>query len=105
MEAFGVRRDRAEVMGVAAVVFTTLGEWLGAKQLLVPAVGVREGILLGILNSQPGMVSQVAVAATWISRAISFVAELAISLVLWMAVRGHLAESAEPVAKRRPEAV
>jgi exopolyphosphatase/guanosine-5'-triphosphate,3'-diphosphate pyrophosphatase len=45
MEAFGVRRDRAEVMGVAAVVFTTLGEWLGAKQLLVPAVGVREGIL------------------------------------------------------------
>ena len=45
MEAFGVRRDRAEVIGVAAVVFTTLGEWLGAKQLLVPAVGVREGIL------------------------------------------------------------
>lgn len=45
MEAFGVRRDRAEVMGVAAVVFATLGEWLGAKHLLVPAVGVREGIL------------------------------------------------------------
>jgi exopolyphosphatase/guanosine-5'-triphosphate,3'-diphosphate pyrophosphatase len=45
MEAFGVRRDRAEVMGVAAVVFTTLGEWLGARQLVVPAVGVREGIL------------------------------------------------------------
>jgi exopolyphosphatase / guanosine-5'-triphosphate,3'-diphosphate pyrophosphatase len=45
MEAFSVRRDRAEVMGVAAVVFTTLGEWLGARQLLVPAVGVREGIL------------------------------------------------------------
>ena len=45
MEAFGVRRDRAEVMGVAAVVLATLGEWLGAKQLLVPAVGVREGIL------------------------------------------------------------
>ena len=45
MQAFGVRRDRAEVMGVAAVVFTTLGEWLGAQQLLVPAVGVREGIL------------------------------------------------------------
>jgi exopolyphosphatase/guanosine-5'-triphosphate,3'-diphosphate pyrophosphatase len=45
MDAFGVRRDRAEVMGVAAVVFTSLGEWLGARQLLVPAVGVREGIL------------------------------------------------------------
>ena len=45
MEVFGVRRDRAEVMGVAAVVFNVLGEWLGAKQLLVPAIGVREGIL------------------------------------------------------------
>jgi exopolyphosphatase / guanosine-5'-triphosphate,3'-diphosphate pyrophosphatase len=45
MDAFGVRRDRAEVMGSAAVVFTALGEWLGAKQLLIPAVGVREGIL------------------------------------------------------------
>jgi exopolyphosphatase/guanosine-5'-triphosphate,3'-diphosphate pyrophosphatase len=45
MEAFGVRRDRAEVMGVAAVVFTSLGQWLGARQLLVPGVGVREGIL------------------------------------------------------------
>ena len=45
MEAFGVRRDRAEVMGVAAVVFTSLGHWLGARQLLVPGVGVREGIL------------------------------------------------------------
>jgi exopolyphosphatase/guanosine-5'-triphosphate,3'-diphosphate pyrophosphatase len=45
MEAFGVRRDRAQVMGVAAVVFTTLGEWLGTRQLIVPAVGVREGIV------------------------------------------------------------
>jgi exopolyphosphatase/guanosine-5'-triphosphate,3'-diphosphate pyrophosphatase len=45
MDAFGVRRDRAEVMGSAAVVFTALGEWLGSKQMLVPAVGVREGIL------------------------------------------------------------
>lgn len=45
MDAFGVRRDRAEVMGVAAVVFNALGDWLGARQLLVPAIGVREGIL------------------------------------------------------------
>jgi exopolyphosphatase/guanosine-5'-triphosphate,3'-diphosphate pyrophosphatase len=45
MEAFGVRRDRAEVIGVAAVVFSALGQWLGARQLLVPGVGVREGIL------------------------------------------------------------
>jgi exopolyphosphatase/guanosine-5'-triphosphate,3'-diphosphate pyrophosphatase len=45
MAAFGVRRDRAEVIGVAAVVLAALGEWLGATQLAVPGVGVREGIL------------------------------------------------------------
>ena len=45
MESLGVRRDRAEVIGVAAVVFNTLGEWLGARQMVVPGVGVREGIL------------------------------------------------------------
>jgi exopolyphosphatase/guanosine-5'-triphosphate,3'-diphosphate pyrophosphatase len=45
MEVFGIRRDRAEVIGVAAVIFTTLGEWLGVRQFIVPAVGVREGLL------------------------------------------------------------
>ena len=45
MDLFGVRRDRAEVMGVATVIFTTLAEWLGVRQFIVPAVGVREGIL------------------------------------------------------------
>jgi len=45
VQAFGVRRDRAEVIGVAAVIFTTLGEWLGARQMVVPGVGVREGVL------------------------------------------------------------
>jgi exopolyphosphatase/guanosine-5'-triphosphate,3'-diphosphate pyrophosphatase len=45
MEAYGVRRDRAEVMGVAAVVLLTVGDWLGSAQLIVPGVGVREGIL------------------------------------------------------------
>jgi exopolyphosphatase/guanosine-5'-triphosphate,3'-diphosphate pyrophosphatase len=45
MAAFRMRRDRAEVVGVAAVVLAALGEWLGASHLAVPAVGVREGIL------------------------------------------------------------
>lgn len=45
MDSFGVRRDRAEVMGVAAVVFTTLAEVLDARQLIIPGVGVREGVL------------------------------------------------------------
>jgi exopolyphosphatase/guanosine-5'-triphosphate,3'-diphosphate pyrophosphatase len=45
MKTFGVRQDRAEVMGIAAVIFTTLGQWLGVRNLIVPAVGVREGVL------------------------------------------------------------
>src|SRR5688572_1012813 len=45
MKSFGVRRDRAEVMGIAAIIFVTLGEWLDLDLLLVPGVGVREGIL------------------------------------------------------------
>jgi exopolyphosphatase / guanosine-5'-triphosphate,3'-diphosphate pyrophosphatase len=45
MDNFGVRRDRAEVMGVAAVLFTTLAELLNARQLIIPGVGVREGVL------------------------------------------------------------
>lgn len=45
MKAFGVRQDRAEVMGIAAVIFVTLGQWLGVRQMIVPGVGVREGVL------------------------------------------------------------
>ncbi|HEV2385965.1 MAG TPA: Ppx/GppA phosphatase family protein [Candidatus Acidoferrales bacterium] len=45
MRAFRVREDRADVMGVAAVVLITLGEWLRLRYLLVPGVGVREGVL------------------------------------------------------------
>jgi exopolyphosphatase/guanosine-5'-triphosphate,3'-diphosphate pyrophosphatase len=45
MDSFGVRRDRAEVMGVAAVVFATLAEQLDLRQLIIPGVGVREGVL------------------------------------------------------------
>src|ERR1700676_450280 len=54
MESLGVRRDRAEVIGVAAVVFNTLGEWLGARQMVVPGVGVREGILHDLAASHFG---------------------------------------------------
>jgi exopolyphosphatase/guanosine-5'-triphosphate,3'-diphosphate pyrophosphatase len=45
MRVFGVRRDRAEVMGIAAVVFLCLAEHAKLDTLLVPGVGVREGIL------------------------------------------------------------
>lgn len=45
MKAFRVREDRADVMAIAAIVFTTLGRWYGASRFLAPGVGVREGIL------------------------------------------------------------
>lgn len=45
MKAFGVRRDRADVMGIAALIFLTLGRYLNLRALLVPSVGVREGLL------------------------------------------------------------
>ncbi len=45
MKSFGVRRDRADVMGVAAIILLTFGRYLNLRSLLVPAVGVREGLL------------------------------------------------------------
>jgi exopolyphosphatase/guanosine-5'-triphosphate,3'-diphosphate pyrophosphatase len=45
MKAFHVREDRADVMAIAAIVFTTLARWYGTSRFLVPGVGVREGIL------------------------------------------------------------
>jgi exopolyphosphatase/guanosine-5'-triphosphate,3'-diphosphate pyrophosphatase len=45
MKKYRVREDRADVMAIAAIVFTTLGRWYGANRFLVPGVGVREGIL------------------------------------------------------------
>jgi exopolyphosphatase/guanosine-5'-triphosphate,3'-diphosphate pyrophosphatase len=45
MKTFRVRRDRADVMGVAAIILLTLGRYLNVRTLLVPGVGVREGLL------------------------------------------------------------
>ena len=45
MKAYGVRRDRADVMGIAAIIFVTLGRYLNVQTLTIPAVGVREGLL------------------------------------------------------------
>src|ERR1019366_3197379 len=36
MKVFRVRQDRAEVMGIAAIVITTVAKWLGLRSLLVP---------------------------------------------------------------------
>lgn len=57
MADYGVRRDRAEVMGVAALVFATLGRELGIDRFVVPRVGIRDGVLLDLAETSVGELS------------------------------------------------
>lgn len=52
MRVFRLRRDRAEVLGIAAIILVTLAKWLDLRSMLVPGVGVREGLLLQIVGEQ-----------------------------------------------------
>jgi exopolyphosphatase/guanosine-5'-triphosphate,3'-diphosphate pyrophosphatase len=45
MKTYAVRRDRADVMGIAAIIFITLGRYLNLRTLSVPSIGIREGLL------------------------------------------------------------
>ena len=54
MKSFSVRRDRAEVMGVAAIVLVTVAWWLRLRQVIAPRVGVREGLLYELASAQMG---------------------------------------------------
>lgn len=45
MRAYGIRRDRADVIGIAAVTFVTLGRYLNIRNFSIPGVGLREGLL------------------------------------------------------------
>src|SRR5215471_9020480 len=45
MKAYAVRRDRADVMGIAAITLISLGRYLNVDRFAIPAVGVREGVL------------------------------------------------------------
>ncbi len=57
---------------------------LGFAVLFAPAgLGVREGLLLGVLNGQPGISAHAAVAATVLSRVVSFASELCASAILY----------------------
>ena len=51
MAKYGVKRDRAEVMGVAALVFATAARQLGIARLVAPGVGVREAVLLELAET------------------------------------------------------
>jgi exopolyphosphatase/guanosine-5'-triphosphate,3'-diphosphate pyrophosphatase len=48
MKAYAVRRDRADVMGIAAITFVTLGRYLNIRCFAIPGVGIREGLLQDI---------------------------------------------------------
>jgi len=54
MKLFSVRRDRAEVMGVASIVLVTVASWLRVRQMITPRVGVREGLLYELACAQMG---------------------------------------------------
>lgn len=97
MRAFRVRQDRAEVMGIAAIIITTLAKWLDVRTMLVPGVGVREGILLDLVAEQysgaagseeeKGRAAELLANARWFGRKLDYnsqhaeqVARLALSL-------------------------
>src|ERR1700736_5126940 len=45
MKTSAVRRAGADVMGIAALTFTTLGRYLNLRTLSIPGVGIREALL------------------------------------------------------------
>jgi len=51
MTQFGVKRDRAEVLAIAALVLATAARQLGISRLVAPGVGVREAVLLELAET------------------------------------------------------
>jgi exopolyphosphatase/guanosine-5'-triphosphate,3'-diphosphate pyrophosphatase len=51
MERYGIKRDRAEVIAIAGLVFATAARQLGITRLLAPGVGVREAVLLELAET------------------------------------------------------
>src|SRR5262249_4560853 len=51
MAKFGIKRDRAEVIGIAGLVFATAARQLGVQKLIAPGVGVREGVLIELAET------------------------------------------------------
>ena len=45
MKAYALRRDRADVIGIAAITFATLGRYLNIRNFSIPGVGIREGLI------------------------------------------------------------
>jgi exopolyphosphatase/guanosine-5'-triphosphate,3'-diphosphate pyrophosphatase len=78
MRTFRVRQDRAEVMGIAAIILSAVAKWLGLRSMLVPGVGVREGLLLDLVAEQysggaasaeeKGLAEELLAGARWFAR-------------------------------------
>ena len=51
IDKYGIKRDRAEVLGIAALVFATAARQLGIAKILAPGVGVREGVLIELAET------------------------------------------------------
>jgi exopolyphosphatase/guanosine-5'-triphosphate,3'-diphosphate pyrophosphatase len=51
MAKLNIKRDRAEVLGIAALVFATVARQLGLQKLVAPGVGVREGVLIELAET------------------------------------------------------
>lgn len=51
MQRYGVKRDRAEVIAIAGLVFATTARQLGISRLCSPGVGVREAVLLELAET------------------------------------------------------
>jgi exopolyphosphatase / guanosine-5'-triphosphate,3'-diphosphate pyrophosphatase len=50
MSEFGLREDRADVILPAAIFYHSVAARVGASKILVPGVGVRDGVLLDLLE-------------------------------------------------------
>ena len=50
VETLGLRPDRADVILPAAIVYARLAQAVGATKILVPFVGVKDGILLDLMD-------------------------------------------------------
>jgi exopolyphosphatase/guanosine-5'-triphosphate,3'-diphosphate pyrophosphatase len=53
-QRFNVAPDRADILGPAALVYDYIAQQLGVRELIVPRVGVREGVIADLLQGAPG---------------------------------------------------
>ncbi len=72
MARYGVSKDRAEVMAVAALVLLAAGEAFGFERLVAPGVGIRDGLLTELAASLPGSVGGEAREQALVAAALGF---------------------------------